>query len=400
MLHSAIDAQALTDLKILIIIAFCLLASPFLAKFLRLPLSATEILLGALFGLFGLIGESVNFKLLANVGFYYLMFIAGMEVNLHKLLNFENKFLKYAFLYVLLLYVLSALFVSVFKLSYIFILIVPIMSVGILSTLFKDFGKDCAWLKISMFVAIWAEVVSIILLTILGAFLSEQNSLSQVLVNVLYLGLFLTFCFVGFKVLGVIFWYYPQLRTILMPWEDKNERDVRFCLSIFALTIAVMLIMHLEIALGAFIAGAFIGTFLNHKKDMEQKLASFGYGLLIPIFFIYIGSTLDMSLLLKGEILLKALEIALLMIIVRLLASLIFYKKLGFQSTLLFALSHSMPLTLLIATATLCFKAAIIDISLYSALILTALFEVLVVMLFIRFIANLGVRSGDGGSIF
>ena len=395
MLHSAIDAQALVDLKILIIIAFCLLASPFLAKFLRLPLSATEIILGALFGFLGLIGESVNFKLLANAGFYYLMFIAGMEVNLHKLLNFENKFLKYTFLYVLLLYVLSVFFVSVFNLSYIFILIVPIMSVGILSTLFKDFGKDCAWLRISMFVATWAEVVSIILLTILGAFVSEQNSLEQVLRNVLYLGLFLAFCFVGFKILGVIFWWYPQLRVILMPWEDKNERDVRFCMSIFMLTIAVMIIAHLEIALGAFIAGAFIGTFLNHKKDMEQKLSSFGYELLIPIFFVYIGSTLDVRLLLQGEILLKTLEITALMLSVRLLSSLIFYKKLGAINTLLFALSHSMPLTLLIATATLSFKANLIDKSLYSALILTALFEVLIVMLFIRLLANLNARKSQ-----
>lgn len=389
MLHSAIDAQALTDLKILIVIAFCLLASPFLAKFLRLPLSATEILLGALFGLFGLIGESVNFKLLANVGFYYLMFIAGMEVNLHKLLNFEHKFFKYSFLYIFLLYLFSIIFVELFKFSHIFILIVPVMSVGILSTLFKDFGKDCSWLKISMFVATWAEVISIILLTLMGAFLSELNSLNEVLKAVIYLGLFLIFSLIGFKILGVIFWYYPQLRVILMPWEDKNERDVRFCMSVFMFTIAAMIITDIEIALGAFIAGAFIGTFLNHKKDLEQKLSGFGYGFLIPIFFIYIGSSLDLKLLLQAEILLTSLALILLMFVVRFLSSLIFYKKLGLLNTLLFSLSHSMPLTLLIATATLCFNAKIINYNLYSALVITALFEVVLIMCLIRFVSNI-----------
>ena len=388
MLQSVIDTQAFIDLKILLAVACCLLFSPYLAKFLRLPTSAMEIMLGSLIAIFGFIGESVNFKLLAQVGFYYLMFIAGMKVNLRVFFTLNKSFLKHALVYIALLYILSGLIVSVYGAPYIFILILPVMSVGLLSILFKDFGKDCEWLNTSMLVAIFAEVISITLLTITAAFLNSNN-VFEVSKSLAYLFIFLILCWFGFKTLRAVFLWYPNLRTIIMPWQDRDEKDIRFCMGIFILIICAMIFSRLEIALGAFIAGAFITTFFNHKKDLEHKLSGFGFGFLIPIFFVYIGSTFDLSLLLDFAVLKDALFVFIAMLILRLCCAGVFLKKFGAKNTLLFALSHSMPLTLLVATATLSYNGGIITYTLYSALILTALLEAVLVMSTIRFIAHL-----------
>ena len=385
---SVIDPQNLIDLKILIIIAVCLLLSPHIAKFLRLSLSATEIMLGALVAYFGLVEESGNFKLLANIGFAYLMFIAGMEVNLHNFFSMDKKLAQKSFLYILLLYTLSSLLVWTFGLHYIFILIIPVMSVGLLSMLYKDFGRECYWLNVSMLVATLAEVVSIVLLTLVGAFLNEETSALDVAKSVLYLNLFLALCIIGFKLLKVLFWWYPQLQTLLMPWDDKNEKDIRFCVAIFIFIVVTMMITKLEVVLGAFIAGSFISTFFNHKKDLEHKLSSFGYGFLIPIFFLYIGTTFDLSLLLNYEVVLQAFFLMFSMVILRIVSAFIFHKKIGFKNMLLFALSHSMPLTLLIATATLSYSAKLITPNLYSALILTAFLEAVLIMSMIKILSN------------
>ena len=149
-----------------------------------------------------------------------------------------------------------------------------------------------------------------------------------------------------------------------------------------------MMITKLEVVLGAFIAGSFISTFFNHKKDLEHKLSSFGYGFLIPIFFLYIGTTFDLSLLLNYEVVLQAFFLMFSMVILRIISALIFYKKIGFKNMLLFALSHSMPLTLLIATATLSYSAKLITPNLYSALILTAFLEAVLIMSMIKFLSN------------
>lgn len=388
MLHNVIDAQAATDLQILLVVAGCLLTSPYIAKFLKLPLSATEIILGSLIGFLGFIGESENFKLLANAGFYYLMFIAGMEINLKTFLNTEKTLLNKAFIYIASLYLFSILAVESMDISYIFVIIIPIMSVGLLSTLYRDFGKNCDWLNISMIVATLAEVVSIVLLTITAAFLGQGTDLFSLTQNLLYLVGFLALCIFGFKFLEVLFWWYPQLKTILMPWQDHNEKDIRFCMAIFIAIVAIMIYFKLEVALGAFIAGSFIATFFDHKKDLEHKLSSFGYGFLIPIFFIYIGSSFKLEKLLNPEVLIIAFSLTAFMIFVRIASAMVFLKNLGLKNTFLFGLSHSMPLTLLIAIATLSLGAKIISEEIYSGLVLTALLEAILAISLIKFINN------------
>ncbi|EAH8850102.1 cation:proton antiporter [Campylobacter lari] len=389
MLVHAIDAQAATDLKILLVVAGCLLTSPYIAKFLKLPLSATEIMLGSFIGFLGFIGESENFKLLANAGFYYLMFIAGMEVNLKTFLNTERSLLNKAFIYIILLYAFSVLAIESIDISYIFVIIIPVMSVGLLSTLYRDFGKNCEWLNVSMVIATLAEVVSIVLLTITAAFLGKGADLFSLTQNLLYLVGFLALCIFGFKFLEVLFWWYPQLKTILMPWQDQNEKDIRFCMAIFIAIVAIMIYFKLEVALGAFIAGSFIATFFDHKKDLEHKLSSFGYGFLIPIFFIYIGSSFKLQMLLNPQVLLIAFSLTAFMIGLRILCAVTFVKILGLKNTFLFGLSHSMPLTLLIAVATLSYQTNIITQDIYSGLVLTALLEAILAISLIKFINNL-----------
>lgn len=385
MLTNAIDAQALIDLKILLVVACCLLTSPYIAKFLRLPTSATEIMLGAGLCAIGFIGESANFKLLAQVGFCFLMFMAGMEVDLHIFFSMKKSFLKRAFFYIILLYAISGAGVSLSGISSIFVIILPVMSVGVLSILFRDFGKDKEWLNTAMLVATLAEVVSITLLTIVAAILSNENYLA-VAKSFLYLFIFLAASLLCFRLFKVLFRRYPRLKIIIMPWRDRDEKDIRFCMGVFFLIIAAMIASRLEIALGAFIAGSFIATFFDHKRDLEHKLRGFGFGLLIPIFFIYIGSTFEISALLNTKVLQSAILLLLAMIFLRLLSALVFVRKFGFKNTLLFALSHSMPLTLLTATATLSRSADLISQNLYSAMILTALLEAVLVMSLIKFL--------------
>ncbi|WP_139452557.1 cation:proton antiporter [Campylobacter armoricus] len=389
MLAGAIDAQVAIDLKILLVVAGCLLTSPYIAKFLKLPLSATEIMLGSFIGFLGFIGESENFKLLANAGFYYLMFIAGMEINLKTFLNTEKSLLNKAFIYIILLYAFSILAVESIDIAYIFVIIIPVMSVGLLSTLYRDFGKNCEWLNVSMVVATLAEVVSIVLLTIAAAFLGKGADIFSLTQNLLYLVGFLALCIFGFKFLEVLFWWYPQLKTILMPWQDQNEKDIRFCMAIFIAIVAIMIYFKLEVALGAFIAGSFIATFFDHKKDLEHKLSSFGYGFLIPIFFIYIGSSFKLQMLLNPQVLIIAFSLTAFMIGLRILCAMTFVKILGLKNTFLFGLSHSMPLTLLIAVATLSYQTNIITQDIYSGLVLTALLEAILAISLIKFINNL-----------
>ena len=178
MQHSVTD---INNLQILVVIALCLLISPYIAKFFRLPISATEMILGSVLAYFSLLPSSELFTLVSSIGFCYLMFMAGMEVNLKSFFSMKTSLAKRSFFYISNLYILSSLLTYIMGLPYIFIIIFPVMSVGLLSILFKDFGRDCYWLNTSMVVATLAEVISIILLTVVGTVLKQDINLFELI---------------------------------------------------------------------------------------------------------------------------------------------------------------------------------------------------------------------------
>jgi Kef-type K+ transport system membrane component KefB len=370
------------DIVLIITLSLVLIFSPFFAKFLRIPTTPVEIVLGALLGYFGFLHENHLFELVAEVGFLFLMFIAGTEVNIKKVLQTKASLMKRILFYLAMLYTLAIIINFYFDLGKIFIILLPLISVGLVAALSKEFGKT-PWLELSMTAGSIGEVISIAALTLASASLEFGVGIEffQVISALIT---FIVFILLLFRGLQLFFWWYPEVTLALMPHQDNKEQDIRLSMGLLFLLISGMLYLHLELAFGAFVAGIFLPTFFKHKHDLPEKLASLGFGFLVPIFFIYIGTSLNLEALLVEGLILTALLITFAMIMMRLIASLIFVQSLGLRDALLMGLSHSMPLTLLIALATLAYHANSIDKLHYYALILASLFQVIVVMISIK----------------
>ena len=378
-----------SEVSIIVTISVIIFISPYLSKILNIPTTPLEIVLGSFAGYYGFIGYNHLFELISEVGFFYLMFLAGLEVNLKVFQKEDKSTMQMGMVYIMLLYLLSFLVCKTLGFSDIFIVMLPLISLGLIVTLYKEFDKDTKWLHLSMTIGVLGELISIVALTVTGASLEHGIGIE------LYrsLGLLMLFVFLialVFKVLRLIFWWYPELKTYLIPiYSDKDEKDIRLSMAIFFLMIAVMLVLDLEIAFGAFIAGVFIATFFEYKEDLPHKLSTFGFGFLIPIFFVYIGSTFDMESLFKEGLVLQALLITFAMIFIRMVASISLRGLLNTKEIFYFALSHSMPLTLLIAIATIAYHNNSIDQFQYYAFILASLFEVIIVMVGIKILHRL-----------
>ena len=369
----------MAEISIIFSISAILFLSPFLSRYMKMPTPALEIILGMFAAYFGFISDFYLFELVAHVGFFYLMFMAGTEVDLKMFAKIDKDLLKKGVLYLVFLYIISTISVVYLDMSKILIIIVPTLSVGLILALYKDYGKDEEWLNLSMIVGSMGELVSISLLTFAGAALEFGIGI-ELYKSVTYLVLLVGGIVVIFKLLHVLFWWYPEIKVYLMPHADKEEQDLRLSMGLFSLMIGLMIWLHLEIAFGAFIAGIFIATFFEHKEDLPHKISSFGFGFLVPIFFIYIGSTFNLLTLGINGVVSTALAIVALMVVSRFLSSLVFIHHLGKVDIFRFALSQSMPLTLIIAIATIAYNSNSIDNQLYSALILASLIEVIIGM--------------------
>jgi len=377
------------EVQLIITLSLIIAFSPFIAKLIRIPTTPVEIILGSIAAYFHLISSHVAlFETLAEFGFLYLMFIAGTEVNIKKIIHTDKKILKKGMFYLLILYILSFVFAKYLDFSDVFILIMPLISVGLIASLAKEFGNDMLWIQLSFSIGSIGELMSILLLTIASAAI-EFGVGFELAQTMLYFTLFMLVVLFLYRIMRILFWWYPEIGTQLMPHLDNKEQDIRLSISLLFLFLSIMMILDLELAFGAFIAGIFIPNFFKHKEELPHKLSSFGFGFIIPIFFIYIGSSFSLHALLIEGLVVMAFVIANIMILMRVMASFVFYSRLKLKGTFLFALSHSMPLTLLIAVATLAHHSNSIDDFHYYAFILAALFEVIFSMIAIKLLHHL-----------
>jgi Kef-type K+ transport system membrane component KefB len=358
--------------------------SPFVAKFLRLPIPPVEIILGSIVAYFGLVGHNQYFTLIAEVGFLYLMFLAGMEVDLKQITNSPKIVIQRSMLFLFFMVLFSIIFGFIFDLHVIVIISMPLISIGLLASLSKVYGKEEPWIRLAFIAGVLGEILSIAALTIFDAAITTGSPLDLVL-KIGYLLLFIFVIYILYKMFNLLFWWYPELKSTLVPKLDTSAQDIRLSMALFFILIAVMLSLELEVALGAFIAGIAISAFFHHEKELEEKMSSLGFGFLVPLFFIHVGSSFDLKALPLEGVVSGAMLITVLMIVARLFAAIVL-KGIsgGSKDALLIALSLSMPLTLLVAVATIGYDTKLLDLLTYYQLILASIFEILISMTIIK----------------
>jgi Kef-type K+ transport system membrane component KefB len=346
-----------------------------------------EIILGTFLAWFGLVDVDDDiFRNIAEIGFFYLMFLAGLEIEIKKFLNLKESFFTRASIYFVSLYGISVLAYFIFDLSLVYIVAIPTVSLGMIMALINDHGRDQKWLDMALLVGAFGELVSIAFLVMFDVTINHGIGF-EFYRSIGILLLILAVSYYLFKALNMVLWWFPELRKIIMPEKDNMSQDVRVSMAFFFVFIAIMQYLGIDMVLGSFIAGVFLGNLFSHKIELPHTLNTIGFGFLIPLFFIYIGSTLDLNTLFTQEILYKSFFIVTLMVLARIISTLIAYGKFwSIKESFVFAISSSMPLTLLIAIATIAMKNNIIGINEYYSFIFAAVLEALLFMVLINFV--------------
>jgi Kef-type K+ transport system membrane component KefB len=373
--------------KFFLIISICsiIMFSPSLSKLLRTPVVVVEICLGLIAGYFGLIYGDETLKLIAKFGFVYLMFLAGLEINLKLVKIIKATLALNVILYFVFLYTISALICWLFDLGITYFVALPIFSLGMIMMLIKEYGKDEPWLNLALSIGVVGEVISILALTLFSGWVEHGFNLSFLISILTIIGVVIL-TILGLRLFYIIFWWYPELKKFLIPDSDNNrfDQDIRFSISSLLILVAIMYALKIDVVLGAFAAGLFFKMFFHQKHDLIEKIESFGFGFFVPIFFIYTGSTVKLDML-TYDIFKHAIFIMTAIIIIRLISSyLAFYKYLKFKQTMLFALSDSMPLTFLVAIAMLTYNYGLITQAEYFSFIIASIIDGLILMLLIR----------------
>ncbi len=280
------------------VILFIILLSPILLRKLKIPGIIGLIISGVVIGPHGLnvLEQNSAVKLFSTIGLLYIMFIAGLELDLKEFQRNKNKSLVFGFLtftiplvfgfpvcYYLLKYdftaslLISSMFSTHTMVSY------PIVS---------KFGisKNEA-VAITVGGTILTDTTVLILLAIILS--SNQGGLSLSF-WVQLVGSLAVFS-------GIMFWVIPKITAwFFQKLESEKTSHFIFVLSVVFFAAFLAELAGVEPIIGAFVAGLALNKLIPYSSTLMNRIEFVGQSIFIPIFLISVGMLVDVKVLLNG----------------------------------------------------------------------------------------------------
>jgi Kef-type K+ transport system membrane component KefB len=280
------------------VILFIILLSPILLRKLKIPGIIGLIISGVIIGPHGinLLEQNSAVKLFSTIGLLYIMFIAGLELELKEFQRNKNKSLVFGFLtftiplvfgfpvcYYLLNYdftaslLISSMFSTHTMVSY------PIVS---------KFGiaKNEA-VAITVGGTILTDTAVLILLAIILSSNSGGLSLAFWVRLIASLAVFS----------GIMFWVIPKVTGwFFQKLESEKTSHYIFVLSVVFFAAFLAELAGVEPIIGAFVAGLSLNKLIPYSSTLMNRIEFTGQSIFIPIFLISVGMLVDVSVLLNG----------------------------------------------------------------------------------------------------
>jgi Kef-type K+ transport system membrane component KefB len=386
--------------NLLIVVTIALVAPLALGFFprIRLPAIVLEIVLGIVVGPsgFGWVRVDVPVNVLAIIGLSFLLFLAGLELNLGALRGRLARIsAAYAVSVVLALGggVLVSLLDSENKPLFIGIVLAS-TSLGLVVPVLRDAGQTfSAYGQLVLAASSMGEFGAIVALAV---FYSQNGA---------GLGAEL-FLLIGFAILvamvaaGLVrIERSPRFaHALAQQGESSAQLGVRVAILVLSIFVALSKDLGFESVLGAFVAGALLRITDPEERltneRLRSKLDGIGYGFLIPAFFVTSGLQFDLHALFNEPSALLAVPLLVaLFFVARCLPALLYRNLVGLRRAIAAGLLQATSLSVPVVAVRIGAELHTIDADTGAAIIAAGL---LTVVLFPPLALMLLSRSKDG----
>lgn len=350
-------------------------AIPLLCRPLRLPAAVGEILFGILVGpyVLDLVEPSAFLVLMAELGFFLLMFIGGLELDFTQIEKGGVKPLLRGLVTTVLVLTFSFGLAWALGFGWFVGLVLGAISIGVPLVLLQETGLGrTAFGQDLLLAGSVGEFCLILLATGISAHAATGGLGAEFFSELLKLLLVFAMAYGLLVVFRTLVWWKSESFARVVSYHDPSEIGVRAGLALMFAFVGVTAFLHIEPILGAFIAGALFSFVLRAKGPLELKFMSIGNGFFIPFFFISVGLGFNLEAARRGDFALF-LKLLLCLVVVRLAAfGLTNPKGRGLYHMLSGALLYSAPLTLLVVVANLGLSLELVDATFHATVILLA----------------------------
>ena len=372
-----------TNLLIVVAAAF---ASPLalgLVPALRLPSVVVEILAGIVLGpsVLGWVEVDQAVEVLATIGLAFLLFLAGLEIEFHKLRGRPLALASLGYVCSFGLALVAAVALDAVGLSEAPLLVAIVLtatSLGIVVPVLKDSDEiDSSFGQLVVAAASIADFGAIVLLSLF--FSREATGTST---KLLLLGsLAILAGAIGLAVAGAERW--ARLTSLFLRLQDTTAQiRVRGAVVLLVGFAAIAEHLGLEVILGAFVAGAVL-TIVDRDRAMTHpqfrlKLEAAGYGIFVPVFFVTSGVRFDLDALTSSSSTLVRVPVFLCaLLLARGVPALLYRPVIGARRTAVAALLQATSLPFIVAATQIGMELGTISAATGAALVGAGILSVL-----------------------
>ncbi|WIG60822.1 MAG: hypothetical protein OJF49_003570 [Ktedonobacterales bacterium] len=389
-----ITVASFASLEIIAVVAF---AIPLLMDVLHirmLPLVVVEIVAGIVIGPYGLhwVTSDAAVQIFSSIGLAFLLFLAGIEVNIRKLRGPILKLAGSAYLLTIVLSFLAAIMLGALRLVIDAPFIAVILTASALGVVLPPL--KATGLTTSRF----GQVV------IMGASLGEFGAI--LLLSALFSSVSLSqpsrlLLLAGFVVAAVIVYTIvlhadqsKSITALLVRLQDSTAQvRIRGAWVFLAAFVVLAQALGQTAILGAFIAGMLIRVLdpdeTTRHPEFRRNLDAVGYGVFIPVFFIATGVEFDLPALLTSTRALTLVPVILLLLLVAHgLPALLYRRILSQRQTIAAGLFQATSLTFILAATQIGLAQGFIRPSTSAALIAAGMLSILIFPLVALTIVN------------
>lgn len=371
----------------LVIVVLAAFLTPIIVNRLNinfLPVVVAEILMGIVIGnsFLNIVERDSILNILSTLGFIFLMFLSGLEIDFKAFKKDKRArqgqnddessipgHLNLALTVFAFIMIISILLAYVFKWLglvddvLLMVIIIATISLGVVVPTLKEMNIMRTTIgQFILLVAVLADLVTMILLTVYGAINGQGGS------TIWLIGILVVFTAISY-ILGVQFKRMSFLQKLM---DGTTQIGIRAVFALIILLVALAEGVGAENILGAFLAGVVV-SLLNPDEEMVEKLDSFGYGFFIPIFFIMVGVDLNIPSLIKEPKLLIIIPILIVAFIISKLIPVMFIRRwFDMKTTIASAFLLTSTLSLVIAAAKISERLNAISAETSGILILSA----------------------------
>ncbi|MDB9311496.1 cation:proton antiporter [Spirulina sp. CS-785/01] len=269
-------------------------------------LIAAGIVLGQ-HGLGLLDAESESMKLFSDIGKIYLMFVAGLEIDLLQFRRNKNRSLGFG----LVTFLVPLITGTIIGLAFDFNLTSSILIGSLLSShtllgypIVQRFGLvETEAATVGVGATILTDISALLVLAICVSVQAGDFSWVSLIVQLVVLGIYMLLIFFGFDWAGKA--YFRQTG------EDEGSQFLFVLLAVFLASLGAEII-NVDKIVGAFLAGLAVNDVVGNSS-VKEKVEFFGSVLFIPFFFVGMGLLLNVPLFINT--LLTSFELTLAIII-------------------------------------------------------------------------------------